>query len=76
MAYNFEGTFVQPLLTQLDNGLIKGADDWADAITKAYINTVKAGLPQGAPSTLPAPHLSIQLIQEANQCIMLLELIF
>ena len=58
MAYNFEGTFVQPLLAQLDNGLIKGADDWADAITKAYINTVKTGLPQGAPSTLPAPGLN------------------
>jgi len=58
MPYNFEATFVQPLLLQLDNGVIKGADSWADAITKAYITTIKAGLPQGAPPTLPAPGLN------------------
>lgn len=58
MAYNFEATFVQPILTQLDNGLIGGADDWADAITKAYINTIKTGNPQNTPPTLPAPGLN------------------
>jgi DNA repair exonuclease SbcCD ATPase subunit len=58
MPYNFEATFVQPLLTKLDNGLIKGSEDWADAITKAYIATIKTGLPQGTPPTLPAPGLN------------------
>ena len=58
MPYNFEGTFVQPLLTKLDNGLIGGADDWADAITTGYVTTIKAGLPQGVPVTLPAPGLN------------------
>lgn len=58
MPYNFEATFVQPLLLQLDNGIIKGADSWADAITKGYVNTIKAGLPQGTPPTLPAPGLN------------------
>ena len=58
MPYNFEATFVQPLLTQLDNGVIKGADDWANAITNAYVTTIKAGLPQGVPPTLPAPGLN------------------
>jgi hypothetical protein len=58
MPYNFEATFVQPLLLQLDNGVIKGADSWADAITKAYITTIKAGLPQGTPPVLPAPGLN------------------
>ena len=58
MPYNFEATFVQPLLTKLDNGLIKGSEDWADAITKAYIATIKTGLPQGTPLTLPAPGLN------------------
>ena len=58
MPYNFEATFVQPLLTKLDNGLIKGSEDWANAITKAYITTIKTGLPQGTPPTLPAPGLN------------------
>jgi hypothetical protein len=58
MAYNFEATFTQPLLTKLDNGVIKGAKDWANAITNAYITTIKAGLPQGTPPTLPAPGLN------------------
>jgi hypothetical protein len=58
MAYNFEATFVQPLLNDLDNGLIAGADDWANAITKYYLNTIKQGMPQGVPVTLPAPGLN------------------
>jgi hypothetical protein len=58
MPYNFEATFVQPLLAQLDNGLMKGSEDWANAITKAYITTIKTGLPQGPPPTLPAPGLN------------------
>ena len=55
MPYVFEATFTQPLLQKLDNGLIKGSEDWAKAITEAYINTIKTGLPQGVPATLPAP---------------------
>lgn len=55
MPYVFEATFTQPLLQKLDNGLIKGSEDWAKAITEAYINTIKTGLPQGTPPTLPAP---------------------
>lgn len=58
MAYSFEATFTQPLLTKLDNGLIADASDWANAITKAYITTIKAGMPQGVPTTLPAPGLN------------------
>ena len=57
MPYNFEATFTQPILAKLDNGLIKGPKDWANAITKAYITTIKAGLPQGVAPTLPAPGL-------------------
>lgn len=55
MPYSFEATFTQPILTKLDSGTIKGAKDWANAITKGYIRTIKAGLPQGVPPTLPAP---------------------
>jgi hypothetical protein len=58
MPYNFEATFVQPLLAKLDNGVIKGAEDWAHAITNAYITTIKTGLPQGVPPTLPAPGIN------------------
>lgn len=58
MPYNFEGTFTQPLLLKLDNGTITGASDWADAITTGYIDTIKAGLPQNTPPTLPAPGLN------------------
>lgn len=55
MPYNFQATFITPLLLKLDNGEISGPEDWASAITKGYINTIKAGLPQGVPPTLPAP---------------------
>lgn len=58
MPYNFELTFTQPLLTQLDSGTLNGAKDWANAITKAYVNTIKAGLPMGVPPILPAPGLN------------------
>lgn len=55
MPYVFEATFTQPLLQKLDNGLIKGSEDWAKAITDAYINTIRTGLPQGVPPAIPAP---------------------
>jgi hypothetical protein len=55
MPYNFNATFTQPIILKLDNGVIKGAKDWADTITKGYITTIKAGLPQNVPPTLPAP---------------------
>ena len=58
MPYNFEATFTQPILLKLDNGLIKGSEDWADTITKAYITTIKAGLPQGVTPVIAAPGLS------------------
>jgi hypothetical protein len=58
MAYNFELTFTQPILTQLDNGTIGGAEDWANAVTKAYVNTIKMGLPLGVVPVLPAPGLN------------------
>ena len=58
MPYNFEATFTQPILAKLDNGLIKGSEDWADTITKAYIRTIKTGLPQGVAPVLPAPGLN------------------
>ena len=58
MAYNFELTFTQPILTQLDNGTIGGAEDWAKAITKSYINTIKMGMPLGVVPVLPAPGLN------------------
>lgn len=57
MPYNFEATFSQPILAKLDGGLIKGSKDWANTITKAYITTIKAGIPQGVPPILPAPGL-------------------
>ena len=58
MPYNFEATFTQPLLAQLDAGTITGAEDWATAITDCYAKTVAMGLPQGVPPSLPAPGLN------------------
>jgi hypothetical protein len=58
MPYNFELTFTQPILTKLDAGQLKDARDWANTITDAYIRTIKLGLPQGVPPTLPAPGLN------------------
>ena len=67
MPYNFEGTFTQPLLLKLDNGTITGASDWADAITTGYIDTIKAGLSQNTPPTLPAPGLNPTSAQDRPQ---------
>lgn len=58
MPYNFELTFTQPILAKLDAGRLRDAQDWANTITNAYINTIKLGLPQGVPPTLPAPGLN------------------
>jgi len=58
MPYDFETMFVQPLLADLDAGAISGAEAWSSAIVKYYSMTVKAGLPQGVPPSLPAPGLN------------------
>jgi len=58
MPYNFEATFTQPLLAELDAGRIGNAQSWANAITRHYLNTVKLGMPQGVPLVLPAPGLN------------------
>lgn len=58
MPYNFETTFTQPLLNELDNGLVGGAEDWAKLITKTYVKTIKSGLPQNVTPIIPAPGLS------------------
>ncbi len=55
MPINFETTFVQPVLAELDAGKITNASDWARVITKYYVATIKTGAPQGVPFTLPAP---------------------
>ena len=58
MPYNFEATFTQPLLAELDAGKIKDARTWADAITRHYLNTIKLGMPSGVSPVLPAPGLN------------------
>lgn len=58
MAYNFEEDFIKPLIEDLTEGNLGGAEDFANAVTKYYMNTVKKGLPQGVPATLPAPGLN------------------
>lgn len=58
MPYNFEATFTQPLLAELDAGKIGSAQSWADAISRHYINTIKLGAPVGVPPILPAPGLN------------------
>lgn len=59
MPTNFELTFTQPLLTQLDLGRIGGSTGYARAITNAYVRTLLTGLPGGGtvPPVLPAPAL-------------------
>jgi len=57
MPINFELTFTQPILAELDAGRIKSASDWAKVITKYYTATIKTGLPNGVAVTLPAPAL-------------------
>lgn len=58
MPYNFEATFTQPILAELDAGRIGNAQSWANAITRYYINTIKLGIPVGVPPVLPAPGLN------------------
>lgn len=58
MPINFESTFTQPILAELDAGKIKSASDWAKVVTKYYVATIKTGLPSGVAVTLPAPSLS------------------
>jgi len=58
MPYDFETMFVQPLLADIDAGAVTGAEDWSRLIVEYYSNTVKAGLPQGTPPSLPAPGLN------------------
>jgi len=58
MALNFEENFTKPLSADLTQGRIKGAEDFAGAIVKYYIDTVTEGMPVGVPPTLPAPGLN------------------
>ena len=55
MPINFEATFTQPLLAEIDAGRIRSASDWARLVTKYYVATIKTGLPNGIPPTLPSP---------------------
>jgi len=55
MPINFEATFTQPLLAEIDAGRIRSASDWARVVTKYYVATIKTGLPNGIPPTLPSP---------------------
>ena len=58
MALNFQEKFTKPLTADLNEGRIKGAEDFASAIVKYYLDTVKDGMPVGVPPTLPAPGLN------------------
>lgn len=58
MALNFEKNFTIPLADDLAQGRIKGAENFASAIVKYYIDTVKEGMPVGVPPTLPAPGIN------------------
>lgn len=60
MPINFELTFTQPLLAQLDTGQPRGSKDMARFITNNYVRTVLTGIPGGGsvPPVLPAPGLS------------------
>ena len=59
MPINFELTFTQPFLAQLDTGQPRGSKDMARFITQNYTRTLLAGLPGGGtvPPVLPAPAL-------------------
>lgn len=59
MPINFELTFTQPFLTQLDTGQARGSKDMARFVTNSYIRTMLTGLPGGGsvPPVLPAPGL-------------------
>jgi hypothetical protein len=58
MAYDFQNDFITPLIKDLTEGNLGGAEDFANAVTKYYMNTVQKGMPQGVPLTLPAPGLN------------------
>jgi hypothetical protein len=58
MPLDFNTTFVLPLTADIDQGRLASSRDLANAITDYYINTIKMGLPQNVPPTLPAPSLS------------------
>jgi len=58
MALNFETKFIKPLSEDLIAGRIKGAEDFANAITTYYVKTMQDGMPVGVPPTLPAPGLN------------------
>ena len=55
---NWKVTFSEPILAELSAGRIGDARDWADLITKNYVNTIKTGTAQSFPSALPAPGLN------------------
>ena len=55
MPINFELTFTQPLLLDLQNAKFADVQDYANAITKYYVNTIETGMPIGIPPTLPSP---------------------
>ncbi len=57
MPINFQTSFIQPVLAELDAGKVRNATDWAKLITRYYVATIKTGAPQGIPFTLPAPAL-------------------
>lgn len=59
MPINFELTFTQPFLAQLDTGQPKGSKDMAKFITDNYVRTLLTGIPGGGsvPPVLPAPAL-------------------
>ena len=58
MPINFELDFVQPLLKDLENGNFKDVGEFADGVTKYYLQTIEKGAPVGIPPTLPAPAAS------------------
>ncbi len=55
---NWKVTFSEPILAELSAGRIGDARDWADVITKNYVNTIRTGTAQSFPSALPAPGLN------------------
>ena len=55
MPINFELTFTQPLLLDLQNAKFADVQDYANAITKYYVNTIETGMPIGIPPTMPSP---------------------
>ena len=58
MPINFELTFTQPLLLDLQNAKFADVQDYTNAITKYYVNTIETGMPIGIPPTMPSPAAS------------------